>query len=117
MRREKYTLLVVLHLTLGSPPHAQGKECSFERFYVQPGITPACAGKSPKESHQIPPSQDHPRMRREKGRAAAMSWYRRGSPPHAQGKGLTACCFCWSVRITPACAGKRHKVVQEANGH
>ena len=66
MRREKYTLLVVLHLTLGSPPHAQGKECSFERFYVQPGITPACAGKSPKESHQIPPSQDHPRMRREK---------------------------------------------------
>ena len=49
----------------GSPPHARGRRRNDAVCCVDPGITPACAGKTPYFRRGIPPSSDHPRMRGE----------------------------------------------------
>ncbi len=107
MRGEKLSAIVKWICTMGSPPHARGKEgwCAIWRTWIR--ITPACAGKSSPPHDVSRKARDHPRMRGEKYRGDFHANPIPGSPPHARGK------ECWEngkqdrTRITPACAGKR----------
>ena len=96
---------------LGSPPHArgrhQGNRCADKIW----GITPACAGKTPNESHTPTLSADHPRMRGEDWTLIVSIRVITGSPPHARGR-QAGVRRCWpGIRITPACAGKTRRRV------
>ena len=85
----------------------RGKEDGAPMLAPEIGITPAYAGKSPKESGGSPGQGDHPRVCGEKFRAYAKIWNEWGSPPRMRGK---ACFIPFPVRksgITPAYAGKR----------
>ena len=48
-------------------------------------------------------------MRGEKSRSMQMTARRKGSPPHARGKGFSSFRISSSEGITPACAGKRQR--------
>ena len=50
----------------GSPPHVRGKEIYPTVPYLPCGITPACAGKRPRQPHGNRLHGDHPRMCGEK---------------------------------------------------
>ena len=86
---EKTILDVISKETMGSPPHVRGKEVVSFLCFAVAGITPACAGKSETEKPEVGQYMDHPRMCGEK--------LSRRKPPGN------------SLRITPACAGKRLK--------
>ena len=92
--------------SVGSPPHARGKEQAEARQTELAGITPACAGKSRNQQSQKRPRQDHPRMRGEKGALITKSPIVVGSPPHARGKVPFGRVGDNALGITPACAGK-----------
>ena len=49
------------------------------------GITPACAGISPKQRKRLGQRRDHPRMRGDKRAIVAIPGITSGSPPHARG--------------------------------
>ena len=66
MRGEKSTCCTACWTASGSPPHARGKAPGHAEVIVQPGITPACAGKSRQGKQQRAGGRDHPRMRGEK---------------------------------------------------
>ena len=70
----------------GSPPRVRGKDEIADSVHAVVGITPACAGKSPR----------HCRRKKEI----------RGSPPRVRGKERCRPARGWRSRITPACAGK-----------
>ena len=53
------------------------------------GITPACAGKSPKRRYSLLGGQDHPRLRGEKLWGKGLWRELSGSPPLARGKAGT----------------------------
>ena len=107
MRGEKPIPQTTRNLMLGSPPHARGKGKKGTGSTFRQRITPACAGKS--WPRRLPPrrSWDHPRMRGEKATRCLTASRKRGSPPHARGKGFASFERLHSIRITPACAGKR----------
>ena len=86
MRGEKLSSAYAFSAVSGSPPHARGKACLYQHALRRLGITPACAGKSFKQSHVQTPFRDHPRMRGEKRRARRWMLTTLGSPPHARGK-------------------------------
>ena len=44
--REKFQLFAMVLDTEGSPPRMRGKVCADVIVHIQPGITPAYAGKS-----------------------------------------------------------------------
>ena len=106
MRGEKLFGDGSLSFAQGSPPHARGKDLDRGALGRLAGITPACAGK--RWSSWLSPGQrrDHPRMRGEKLSRPPDMLSRRGSPPHARGKGSYLKRLKTSVGITPACAGK-----------
>ena len=69
-------------------------------------ITPARAGKSNVGHNFITLTQDHPRTRGEKP-ISILHWIKkRGSPPHARGKGKSVFPHPKLRGITPARAGK-----------
>ena len=70
----------------GSPPHARGRRGHPQPSGSQPGITPACAGKTLRSGDQIYGRRDHPRMRGEDRLTFPASPAGRGSPPHARGR-------------------------------
>ena len=90
----------------GSPPRVRGKDPSSSATSVHVGITPACAGKS----HCFHPAfiscGDHPRVCGEKQPSTSSVRHSKGSPPRVRGKGLSTIIASFSLRITPACAGK-----------
>ena len=94
-------------LPTGSPPRVRGKarlERVIKRLWR---ITPACAGKS-KCSHRCRlKSKDHPRVCGEKKKLSTLESGLPGSPPRVRGKAIPLRGYSDSVRITPACAGKR----------
>ena len=106
MRGEKWTNFARTIRRCGSPPHARGKGGGYAGVYPQFGITPACAGKSPKPSLKQLRIGDHPRMRGEKLALCACCESWKGSPPHARGKETIGGTQMQTDRITPACAGK-----------
>ena len=107
MRGEKHATFPTISPTLGSPPHARGKEVLDTMDGWARRITPACAGKSKAAFEWYKPLQDHPRMRGEKANMRSSSSIEQGSPPHARGKVSGLIGVLLGVWITPACAGKR----------
>ena len=83
---EKHEILSGLGDDAGSPPRMRGKADHRRRQKVQPGITPAYAGKS--------------------ALGARPSLRRRGSPPRMRGKALPRPALAPLGGITPAYAGK-----------
>ena len=71
----------------GSPPHMQGKEMPKGLVHRAAGITPAYAGKSPKNFADFDSGRDHPRICGEKTQRCGHNIKGVGSPPHMRGKG------------------------------
>ena len=70
----------------GSPPRVRGKLDEFKAKRLALGITPACAGKTPRACGEYVRSRDHPRVCGEN-----MGWddeqpLPQGSPPRVRGK-------------------------------
>ena len=93
----------------GSPPRMRGKEGAVLVQLCKDGITPAHAGKSANTIADMPGDWDHPRTCGEKRQLQHGRHQRLGSPPRMRGKVGLAFLHAVSVRITPACAGKRWK--------
>ena len=90
----------------GSPPRVRGKGWCESVSTRQPGITPACAGKSGVTPSAPGAPGDHPRVCGEKPRANHEFGRLWGSPPRVRGKGRIRNEVLLWHRITPACAGK-----------
>ena len=103
---EKFSTLRFLAIIEGSPPHVRGKAWFTSLTKTLNGITPACAGKSPKKFSIQILIQDHPRMCGEKQHLKYIAGGNVGSPPHVRGKDPDFLRFASATRITPACAGK-----------
>lgn len=71
---------------LGSPPHVRGKDLHAVVRSVRQGITPACAGKRPRNRNCGFSLEDHPRMCGEKPLYLRFDNGLEGSPPHVRGK-------------------------------
>ena len=92
----------------GSPPRVRGKAMQFMQRVKQLGITPACAGKRCSALLPAGAAQDHPRVCGEKSIRFTHDELQQGSPPRVRGKVGNRGTGGLKVRITPACAGKRH---------
>ena len=104
---EKQRLYPNIRLSLGSPPRVRGKDLSLCKSIIHGGITPACAGKSNRQTPFRVLNWDHPRVCGEKGVPQMMKEPVRGSPPRVRGKAALSGSRSQDGRITPACAGKR----------
>ena len=107
VRGEKYAHPDVLRAFKGSPPRARGEVKKAPPVLPTPGITPACAGRSPVAGRRWCPRWDHPRVRGEKRAESRRGGACRGSPPRARGEVRIQRVMDARVRITPACAGRR----------
>ena len=72
------------------------------------GITPAGAGKSPRDIVIESGGGDHPRRCGEKLKLRQSKTIKRGSPPQVRGKAGAARTPVTKLWITPAGAGKRY---------
>ena len=72
----------------------------------QVGITPACAGRSPRCAAPSSCSPDHPRVCGEKVIEDMCCSRPVGSPPRVRGEDFPAVHRVLQYRITPACAGR-----------
>ena len=70
----------------GSPPRVRGKPLASSVYLRCRRITPACAGKTPRQLclPALPP--DHPRVCGENGDDSITAWRLNGSPPRVRGK-------------------------------
>ena len=113
---EKSSLMQMDVGPLGSPPRMRGKGCYMQELSGETGITPAYAGKS----KRIAPSSvlfgDHPRVCGEKTAPRHRLHLAKGSPPRMRGKAGLVQIVCRLRGITPAYAGKSHKVRLQAPG-
>ena len=98
---------------VGSPPRVRGKEQQASQPTPLSGITPACAGKSLPPSPSCIVPGDHPRVCGEKCLQLRTKGQTLGSPPRVRGKVLLTFANVESIRITPACAGKRPRFPPE----
>ena len=90
----------------GLPPRVRGKaEVRHERDQ-EPGITPACAGKSCPLPRRTVSVRDHPRVCGEKRPDWKNEVELVGSPPRVRGKDAIQRHPSCGFGITPACAGK-----------
>ena len=108
MRGEKLLLSSLALKCTGSSPHARGKVRALQQKEKDFRIIPACAGKRVSDDGKESIIQDHPRMRGEKEGGVMPGTHAIGSSPHARGKALDVALYSSSVRIIPACAGKRN---------
>ena len=106
MRGEKVKGFVNSFKAIGSSPHARGKVCGRCESHESCRIIPARAGKRVCRVTIKNCSQDHPRMRGEKGFESPPPGLGSGSSPHARGKASALKLDSCSIRIIPACAGK-----------
>ena len=91
----------------GLPPRARGKAGRGADCAPNPGITPACAGKSCTAGCVPRGNGDHPRVCGEKGMRQSTGRSQKGSPPRVRGKVSALSPPDQALGITPACAGKR----------
>ena len=85
----------------------RGKGWALQDVIAWRRITPACAGKSEQKVSELTGIRDHPRVCGEKGCGIVSVQLLKGSPPRVRGKVLLMPATENSIRITPACAGKR----------
>ena len=90
----------------GSPPRVRGKAVQMGIRLVQPGITPAYAGKSGFVPNAYTSTRDHPRVCGEKLPASEVVPESVGSPPRMRGKAVYGVWHHRGQGITPAYAGK-----------
>ena len=91
---------------MGSPPRVRGKPLFFMPHQLRPGITPACAGKTPTSFPDKVGGRDHPRVCGENTFKLLGVIIHKGSPPRVRGKHCGRGYATQGARITPACAGK-----------
>ena len=108
MCREKYIMRGAAAYGLGSPLRVQGKVANPELPQQNTRITPACAGKRKYIVIFVCSNKDHPCVCREKGDTVIIRIKQLGSPLRVQGKEFIDTHKSNTVRITPACAGKRY---------
>ena len=91
---------------VGSPPRMRGKPHHASANTYKRRITPADAGKTRCWAASRVSLRDHPRGCGENSITAAVLWVQEGSPPRMRGKQNGSHVSMWSLRITPADAGK-----------
>ena len=94
----------------------RGKALCRAAPWYQPGITPACAGKSETSTYAGYYIGDHPRVCGEKSLLRAVATHRAGSPPRVRGKDTQNDEHRKQGRITPARAGKSVSAVPARHG-
>ena len=94
---------------VGSPTRVRGKDSGNASAGLADRITPACAGKRAPAPRPSRSTRDHPRVRGEKSSGTSSITLHKGSPPRVRGKATVAMAAPSTLRITPACAGKRCK--------
>ena len=93
----------------GSPPRVRGTVGPAIRTGHWGGITPACAGNSEAQAIKEEADKDHPRVCGEQHASPKRPDISAGSPPRVRGTAAVVVGpFAW-WRITPACAGNRHR--------
>ena len=102
--KDQRSLSVRWHL--GSPPRGRGKVRYYDFDPNNHGITPAWAGKSPREDFTTSDAGDHPRVGGEKNQERSAQTAYKGSPPRGRGKASFSGNSRPGVGITPAWAGK-----------
>ena len=93
-------------LVTGSPPRVREKLIHFVCATTSLGITPACAGKTFKESNPLFLPWDHPRVCGKNIHLSIVVVCVSGSPPRVREKLVKFPPLVQHVGITPACAGK-----------
>ena len=83
---EKQYLVQQMEQYGGSPPRVRGKGGARGGRDDEPGITPACAGKSLQISPCAAAGRDHPRVCGEKGTSSIVLYLTMGSPPRVRRK-------------------------------
>ena len=96
--------------TKGSPPRMRGKPAMPCLTFIMLGITPADAGKTPRNLSPSPCTRDHPRGCGENRDGRLHAGTENGSPPRMRGKRSRCAGRKRSGRITPADAGKTGRV-------
>ena len=69
---------------MGSPPHVRERQKFQQKKLMERGITPACAGKTPRCQWQSSRFQDHPRMCGKDLQLRPAYCKQAGSPPHVR---------------------------------
>ena len=101
---------------IGSPPLARGIRRTLSETAAKTGITPACAGNTAGGAPDLRCNRDHPRLRGEYLFQRYNGLHSAGSPPLA--RGIPPGCIPRRSRhrITPACAGNTHRLVEQESG-
>ena len=107
MGGEKFSSMLFLTCSMGSPPRGRGKEAVAPFPLPAAGITPAWAGKRTSPHLYCELSKDHPRVGGEKSCIRLLSVCIAGSPPRGRGKVDVRLEGQRGHGITPAWAGKR----------
>ena len=107
---EKKLCRSLLTCNPGSPPPMRGKGTATPTDDTYFRITPAYAGKSQCNNHDVIFKQDHPRLCGEKETIKVGQVTGTGSPPPMRGKVDLFSAGMRLIRITPAYAGKSHSL-------
>ena len=94
----------------GSPPRVRGKRYVRRRSIGVERITPARAGKTCNLESSLGALGDHPRAYGENMQRNPYMIRYKGSPPRVRGKRAASARHAYRKRITPARAGKTHRV-------
>ena len=97
---------LITSMRTGSPPRVRGKLSGETKITFTKGITPACAGKTSRQSRQVGKIPDHPRVCGENISYSIPPITLLGSPPRVRGKLRIFNNVFSDAGITPACAGK-----------
>ena len=108
---EKVNVIDRLRTEIGSPPRVRGKEGTRDCLRIAVRITPACAGKRSCARSAGRRTADHPRVCGEKSPLHFPLAFWRGSPPRVRGKATKSGIRSKVRGITPACAGKRQRLL------
>ncbi len=93
--------------TKESPPRVRGSVIRHVYGSVSSGITPACAGISPRLHFDARQYRNHPRVCGDQQGVLPVKNVLRESPPRVRGSDEDLTSFAGRSRITPACAGIR----------
>ena len=90
----------------GSSPRVRGKRQIGVRLGEEPGLIPACAGKTSGRGSPRRSRRAHPRVCGENAIRMSFSFTLSGSSPRVRGKQASRLGFTQVERLIPACAGK-----------